>query len=393
MTADRKLKLAFIFGRWGSKYHGAFDLDRLFDGGRGLTGSENSFFNAARAMARLGHEVIVCCDVAGQEKIAIQTPAALEGAAVISQPHAYDVPAHLPRDLDAYLAWNEPDLLRFVPPNAARIECHQINDYGFCNGGFDKYVDRFVALSKTHRDHLCKVTPHLHPEKFSIVPNSIDLTYYQPSPILKRGNKIAYISSADRGLHRLLEIFPAIRSLVPDAELHIFYEWNKLYERERDINNALGLRINHIQSLLTKLGAKGENGVHLRGNVSTKEILRFLCAEVRVFAYPCEPIRFTESFSVATLDACAAGCIPILSDADSLEELYGKSGATVIRGLPRDRKDAWVAAITEALTDDARAEETSASVRKFAAFYDVNLVGMFWQDTIHRTIREKGNRS
>lgn len=384
-----KLKVAFIFGRWGSRYHGAFDVDHLFEGGRGLTGSENSFFNAARAMAREGHEVIVCCDVAGENEIKTFRPASLDGATVISQPEAHDVPVHLPTDFDAYLAWNEPDLLRFVPKKAARIECHQINDYVFCQSGFHKYVDKFVALSKTHRDHLCKSTPVLKPENFFVVPNSIDLTYYDPKPIRERGKTIAFISSADRGLHRLLEIFPEVRKQIPDAEVHVFYEWIKLYTREKDINNILGVRINYIQSLFEKYGTSGETGVHLHGNVSTKEILRILC-KTRVFAYTCEPIAFTESFSVATLDACASGCVPILSDADSLGEIYGDSGAIVIRGKPRDNKEKWTKEIVRALTDDQFAEETSTTVKHFATSFDLNRVEFDWQDVIRKTISEKG---
>lgn len=386
-----KLKVAFIFGRWGSKYHGAFDVNHLFEGGRGLTGSENSFFNAVRAMAGLGHEVIVNCDVAGEKEIKIYNPDSLNGASVISQPEAYDVPAHLPADFDAYLSWNEPDLLRFVPKKAARIECHQINDYAFCTQGFANYVDKFVALSNTHRDHLNRVAPVIPLEKFTVVPNSIDKTFYDPKPISTRGKTISFISSADRGLHRLLEIFPLVRERIPQAEVHIYYEWMKLFTREKDINNILGVRINYIQSLFQKYGTDGTGGVHLHGNVSTKEIINRLCS-TRVFAYTCEPIAFTESFSVATLDACASGCVPIISDADSLGEIYGDSGATVIKGKPRDRKLEWADAIVKALTDDGFAEESSVKAKGFSTWFDFNRVGLLWQDVITQTIAEKGER-
>lgn len=389
---SKKLKIAFIFGRWASKYHGAFDIKHLFEGGRGLTGSENSFFNAARAMAGLEHEVIVCCDVAGEKDVAvIENVEALNGASVISQPIAYDVPAHLPKDFDAYLSWNEPDLLRFVPKTAARIECHQINDYFYCSQGFQDYVDKFVALSQTHRTHLKSITSVIPLEKIDVIPNSVDLSFYKPNPIANRGKTISYISSADRGLHRLLEIFPAIRERVPQAEVHIYYEWKKLYSRERELDNILGVRINYIQSMFSRYGTDGRTGVYLHGNVSTKEIIRKLC-NTRVFAYTCEPIAFTESFSVATLDACASGCVPVISDADSLGEIYADSGATVIKGRPRDRKKEWVDEIVKALTQDAHAEETSVKAMSFATWFDFKRVGLLWQDVITKTIEEKGAR-
>lgn len=378
------MKLSFIFGRWGTKYHGGFDLDHLWDG-RGLTGSENSFFNAARALAARGHEVIVTCEGKGPSK-----PAQLEGATFIPLPD-HDSTSFLPRDCDAYLSWNEPDLLRFVPEKKARIEVHQINDYGFAMAGFDYYVDKYVCLSETHKKRLLDVT-QFDPAKFDVIPNSIDLTFYRDVlPLSERGKTIAFISSPDRGLHRLLEIFPEVRARVPEAKLDVYYEWKKLMSKGRLEQNLLGLRVRHMMALLGRTGIEGENGLYMRGNVSTLDVLKVL-GRTRVFAYTCEPIEFTESFSVATMDACAAGCVPIVSGVDCLSEIYGSS-AVVVPGKPVRSKQQWIDEICKALTDDDHAEAVRKRTVAFAQDYDLRKIAVRWEDYLTRAVADKKRRA
>ncbi len=378
------MKLGFIFGRWGSKYHGGFDLDRLWTG-RGLTGSENSFFNAVRALAARGHEVIVTCDGTGPEK-----PAALEGARFQPLSKTHDTPSYLPTDCDAYLSWNEPDLLRFVPKDSLRVNVHQINDWGFAYAGFDPFVDKYVALSKAHQQRLIGISG-FDPAKFSIVPNSIDLSFYKPIPIEERTKNVLFISSPDRGLHRLLEIFPDVRKLVPDVTLEIFYEWKKLQRNASSEQSILGLRVRHMDALLTKLGMEGQNGVYMRGNVSTSQMLDTLCRS-RVLAYTCEPIDFTESFSVATMDACAAGCVPVISDVDCLAEVYG-SAACVIPGAPGKKKSEWIQTLVKSLTDDDYARSVTDASKALASQYDLRKVVLLWEEFLTQSIADKKRKA
>jgi glycosyltransferase involved in cell wall biosynthesis len=382
------MKLAFIFGRWGSKYHGGFDFDHLWDG-RGLTGSENSFFNAARALSARGHEVIVTCDGAGPSK-----PLVLEGARFVPIPKDQDSPSYLPKDCDAYLSWNEPDLLRFVPTDKLRVNVHQINDWGFAYAGFDPFVDKYVALSKAHVKRLVDVSG-FDPAKFEIVPNSIDLSFYEaslpPDRIDERDKSIVFISSPDRGLHRILEIFPEIRKRVPDASLEIFYEWKKLYDRGHVEQNIIGLRVRHMNALLTRLGMSGENGVYMRGNVSTLKILKKL-GQSRVLAYTCEPVDFTESFSVATMDACAAGCVPVISDVDCLGEIYGEA-AVVVPGLPGHKKQEWIEAVCKSLTDDDFAKSVTARCIEFSKKFDLRVVALRWEEFLNNAVTDKKRKA
>lgn len=362
-------------------HRGPFDTDTLYTSERGLTGSENSFWNAVRALDARGHEVVVTANTVQQ------APSKVGGATVLPIELDNDSLPNFPKDCDAYLTWNEPDLLRFVPKEKTRIACHQIGSFGHCYGGYDKYVDQFVLLSETHRAYVIATTT-IDPNKLRVIPNSIDLDFYKNAKDISKRKTIAFISSADRGLHRMIEIFQEVKKRVPWATLHVFYEWKKLYEKQSGYQTFNGLRLRYINTLLEEMGTEGQSGLYLHGSVSTRDMIDFLCQEVRVFAYPCEPVAFTETFSVATLDACAAGCVPIISDADALGEIY-KGPTTIIPGKPRDRIGAWVSCIERALELDEYARTVSGFAVNFSKKYDVKEVGKTWEEFIKIAIANR----
>jgi glycosyltransferase involved in cell wall biosynthesis len=382
------MKLAFVYGRWGTAYHGPFDHTSLFDGWRGLTGSENSFFNTARALAARGHDVHVTCDTRdglwhGDD--------ALLGAKLVPLPKSNDALFHLPQDCDAYVSWNEPDLLRTAPRRALRVCSHQLNDFDFCLPGYDGFVDAYAVVSRAQRDKIASKA-NIPPSKFEIIPNTIDRSLYSSAwPIEARGTTMAWVSSADRGLHRLLEIFPEVRRRVPTATLSIYYEWDKLWRKMRREETIVGMRVRHIAALLARQGVRGENGVHLHGSVSSRKLIEVLC-RTRVMAYTCEPVVFTEGFSVATADACASGCVPIISDVDALGEIYG-GVAEIVPGRPGERRTEWVDAICRALTDDAHAREVSTRARAWSVTVDLHVVSARWEAWLARSIEEKRERT
>ena len=48
-----------------------------------------------------------------------------------------------------------------------------------------------------------------------------------------------------------------------------------------------------------------------------------------VLGYPCDTIRMTEGFSVTTMEACASGCLPVITDIDSLGHIYGDAAPMI----------------------------------------------------------------
>ena len=99
--------------------------------------------------------------------------------------------------------------------------------------------------------------------KLRVIPNSIDLDFYKNAKDISKRKTIAFISSADCGLHRMIEIFQEVKKRVPWATLHVFYEWKKLYEKQSGYQTFNGLRLRYINTLLEEMGTEGQSGLYL----------------------------------------------------------------------------------------------------------------------------------
>lgn len=51
--------------------------------------------------------------------------------------------------------------------------------------------------------------------------------------------------------------------------------------------------------------------------------------QAEVLPFPCDTVRYTEGFSVTTMEACAAAAVPVLGSCDALPELYEKAAVMV----------------------------------------------------------------
>jgi glycosyltransferase involved in cell wall biosynthesis len=107
-----------------------------------------------------------------------------------------------------------------------------------------------------------------------------------------------------------------------------------------------------------------------------------------VFAYPCDPVRFTEGFSAAVLEACAAGCVPIIAGVDALPEIYW-GAAHVISGNPGAQGKKWVDAICLALTDGGFAAEIRQGAQARAREFSRAKVAARWEDLIKEKMRHE----
>lgn len=337
---QKKLRVVMIYGQFSSAIHGPFDVANLADAA--LTGSESSFFNLARTLAERGHEVVVLCDLLEP----VQHPSGfialpIEGVEGVAQMEA-----------DAVIAWNEPDYLRHAPPGALRVVDQQLNDWGYCQEHPGTHADVFVFPSASSRTHHIEdekiIQPHWRDNEKTLakIPNGIDLDLFTGEAPARHPHRVVYCSSPDRGLHHLLSFWPEIRARVPDAELKIFYRiepWLRMTLLHPD---EVGRRARYVESALARL-TPGDWGVEVVGPVSNREMARQL-RQATVLVYPCDPVRYTEGFGVSVLDACAAGCQVVISDADAFPEVHGNAAHT-IPGRPGNSRRVWVDKITHLL--------------------------------------------
>jgi glycosyltransferase involved in cell wall biosynthesis len=380
----KAIRIAMVYGKFCTQIHGPFQPKDLYEA-QGLTGSESFFFNTAWGLSELGYQVDAFCDVPK-----------LWRSAELGGVHVYPIDTKMGDDYDAYLTWNEPDLFRDLKaknPKKITICAQQLNDFdSYTRPGYEEVIDMFVFPSKIHRNYILGISP-IRPEKSAVIPNSINLEFYETEEGRRKRNphSIVWASSPDRGLHVLLELFPKIRQRVPDAILKIFYRFDPWYQGVKDAMTPNGQRARYINECINRLGKYGENGVFLIGQISNREMARELLSS-SVLAYTCEPFRFTEGFSVTIMDACAAGCVPIISDADAIGEVYANA-AEIIKGKPSKNKERWIETIIGMLTDDERAGKARERARTFAQKFSRQEAAKSWDALIKKLLPKAGTEN
>lgn len=106
--------------------------------------------------------------------------------------------------------------------------------------------------------------------------------------------------------------------------------------------------------------------------------------------------NFSAHNSCSTMEACAAGTVPIMTDADALGEIYKDSGAVMI---PRNATGAWIEQYRDAVIsmlqhgtmpgDDLSLDDRRKRCRTFAADYDYSVIGARFNDLLETGMAEK----
>ena len=365
------MNVSILVGRGASGDHGPIDFWLLYEN-RALNGSESTAINMARALSSRGHAVTIIAPDALTEGV---TPERL-----IVRKTGWGASPNV------CVVVSDPGALSTAPSTAFRVNLHQLGDM-VDGAAHNAYVDAHVFVSPGQLQHVLATTPGLDATKVLWIPNSINPEFFAPQPLEARARRMAWISSPDRGLHRLLEMWPDIRSRVSDVELAIYYRIDPFLQQWKDRSGPFGDRARYILSAFEAFGRNGENGITVHGPTGNRQLATDLC-RTRVLPYTFDPLSFTETFCVAIVDAAAAGCVPLCSDLDVLAENFGEM-ATVIPGRPGDSRDAWVNAICTALADDAWAREAQKRAATHVPTFNRDAVGMYWERFFSNNIGTK----
>jgi glycosyltransferase involved in cell wall biosynthesis len=179
--------------------------------------------------------------------------------------------------------------------------------------------EKIVAVSDWHREQV--IEWGADPDRVVTLYNFILPEWFRQAGISRKRDHFVYTSSPDRGLVRLLELWPRIRERLPSATLDIFYGWRgcqklgaqsydagwtKRYERTRRLYETIKL----------------QPGVTEYGMVDHFSVARaYLSAGV--WAYPSGDRQngmFPETCCAAAIAARAAGAVPVCPPIAALEE-------------------------------------------------------------------------
>ena len=362
--SSKKPELGIKLAIWGGQlgYWGAFTPEILNED-RMLGGAETAMIYVSKGLARLGYNVTVFYSH-------VDKPGVYDGVKWVSakqyNPHeCYDV----------FISWDGADIFNYYP--CAHLKILELQ----CNHPKAKpqhEIDWYTPKSEWHKGRICQYNENILPEHCYIMPNGVDLARYAKREKRIPG-RIVWCSSPDRGLHHLLRMWPRIREQVPEATLHIFYEFEKNFEGRKW---AMDYAAQNMWFIKTHLN---QPGVTFRGGVGQKTLAREQM-QAQLLVYPCDPPIPSEGFCITILECLAAGTPAIISDADCLPELWSQAAAML--PLPIN-DDQWVATIVQFLRDEKLWKEYSRKGLKLAPTYSWERVVRRWDAFIREKLAEK----
>lgn len=341
----------------------------------GIGGSETAAIHLSRELAFLGHVVNVYADVT---KSIACTWANVSGYA--SWEPYQNVPAHLLCDL--FISSRQPEARRKVHPSCqqAWLWVHDVH----CGPDWDNVIktdyDKVLCLSSFARGKFLEYYPALDPAKVVKTWNGLDAKLFENVPEILRAGfgklggvhgflnpgdqhlrfrrglaplRATYSSSPDRGLDKLLDLWPRVcelgRLACPDnhlpPELHVYYgfeTWRKVAERHGDVTAAYKIAL-----LEEKVGKTP--GVCYHGRASQAEVARSHL-ESQLWLYPTD---FVETSCITAMEAQAAGCQVVSTRLGALPETapagWFVDGPTSVVGYD----ERFLACVREALLEDA----------------------------------------
>ncbi len=309
--------------------------DFHFNSGKeGIPGAEETLINTVKALSNLG----VYCDVFTKTKT-------VENLGLISwspidnlQKNGYydsiifwtDVMEEI-EGLSPYLPQCKVRLIRLVNQTSEENIIRLMSYADLALSQSKWYTKKYSTLSESNTIHL----------KNGINPNDF---VNKCSEKIK--GRIFYGSDYDRGLIYLLQLWPKILEIKPEASLHICYGWQVFEKKLGQIkgeNKEHGLNFKaNIEQLMNQKGIK-----HL-GRISHEDVNNELCS-AEYWIYPC---TFPENCSTLSLKAQAAKCVPIIIPSGGLYETVPNGINTKLRLW--ERSDPCFEIINECIQEWAR---------------------------------------
>jgi len=316
VSRRRNLKIIFYLGKslevWAPP-----DINST-----GMGGSETAAVHMARNLADRGHNVYVysdCGDKRGPYDGVYYLPFTELGR------HIETLDKTIGTTCDVFISSRRPVTLLEQPSLKARLKVLWMHDNnaGAALPNTSQALlayDLILTVSEWHREHLRFVYPFLDPVKVVSTRNGVDPARFAADPI-KKGNKLIFSSSPERGLAVAVTYLQDVRKQVPDATLHVFYGFNnsdKIIQilRENGRTAVAEKSQREVRDIKQALKEAESDGVVFHGRVGQTELAREML-EAKVLFYPTD---FHESSCISAMEAQAAGCTVVSTALAALNE-------------------------------------------------------------------------
>jgi glycosyltransferase involved in cell wall biosynthesis len=357
------MKIAFIFSVW-STGNRPLDFSNLFSSPRGLTGSDLGICLVASECAKLGHDVSLYTSYTDPAT----KPATWQGVKLYNISECNESNTS---EYDVLITWSDPNPFFSLSKKPLRVVYQMINDFMCYSAGFNDVVDLWFTVSEGLQQHLMSQPTAPPANKWgAVIPLGCDPSWYKETPRVP--GRVIWTSSADRGLHLLLQEWPKIKAAVPEAHLRVFYNFAydhliNIEAKDTTIHHTvieMAYRARYMQEAMKRLKSLGVESI---GSVSRDRMAQEL-NEAVVLAYPCSTVAFTEGFSVSILESCAAGVLPVISARDCLGSIY-RGHVPMVENPIEQHMDEFVGLVVRGLTDETFRSEAVAKCKAFATDY------------------------
>lgn len=274
-----------------------------------------------------------------------------------------------PTEADAVVMFHN---LEHIGPYSADLLILVSNGLGADLGPQDEFasgLDAVACLTKKHVDLLTLAHPKIDRSKCFVTGLGVDLSEYRGDILpARRPGRLLWTSSPERGLWHAVDIFEHVQKDMPEATLHLTYDWERFFHRAKWDSNHQAAQMWQIKERIDANPA-----IVNRGGLSREELIQAQL-EAQIFLFPCDPqLIGSQLHSLAALEAAAAGCALVLSQSEALPEVFGS--AAEILPIPghfdphiERRWDAqdWAAVCLALLQSPEKWAQASRSARSLA---------------------------
>lgn len=170
-------------------------------------------------------------------------------------------------------------------------------------------LTKVICVSEYHSNLMKSKWPHLA-DKITYIDNAIDPSDFEKISVERVSNRFIYSSAPDRGLETLLQMWPSIKKMKPNATLYIAsppyaMSWYDEYKVDSD-------------------------DVHFLGNLSPSELYK----NIKMSEYWVYPSVYNETYCITALEMMMGGVKIISTDTGNLKSLLSNRGGVVESDVP-----------------------------------------------------------
>ena len=220
----------------------------------------------------------------------------------------------------------------------------------------DLKLKKIFCLSEWHVSYFLKQFPQF---KEITVPfhYGIDFSTFQTETVQKKPYQFIYSSFPNRGLLPLLQMWPSIYAMNPEASLHIYSDVHGKW-----VNDVAP---DHMVEIRRLLEMNKEMNIHYHGWVSKKTLAQAWLAS-DIWFYPC---IFMETFCLTALEAALTNTLVVTNDLAALQNTVGDRGV-IIPGDPMTKE--WQDAALDKLRLYFLSQEEAAQAAQYDTYRQTN---------------------